>query len=1570
LLQKLDSESRAASEDEKSVLVKYVGWGGIPHVFASHHSKDWEAEREQLKSLLSEDEYEAARASTLNAHYTSASVIDGIYEALERLGFNHGRILEPALGVGNFFGLLPEKISVRSKLTGIELDPLTANIARKLYPDADIRNQGFERAALVDSSFDLAISNVPFGDYKVADRQFDDHDFLIHDYFFAKAIEKVRPGGLIIFITSKGTLDKVNSSLRDYLHDRASFLGAMRLPNTAFKRNANTEVTADIIFLRTLAAGERPSGPAWLNLAEHVNGDGVSFQINEYFASNPRMMLGSMANAGTMYRQNEPALVPDGRDLASALHEAIAELPQGIYQDREQTNAPRNVVEEAILAPEYVKENAFTIHEGIIAVRTGATLTPVANLPDETARRIRGLMTVRDAVREALRTQLENHDDEAIITARQQLNFRYDHFVSRFGAINDSANRRAFRGDPDLPLLCSLEEYNDETKKAVKTTIFRERTIHKTQAVRAAETAQDALVLTLNEVGRVDFAMMEALLSKSSEEFLPELKGLIYRNPQTESWETDDQYLSGDVRAKLNDARAAAAADSKYHENVTALEAVQPADLSASEIDARLGAVWIPPTDIETFAKLLLGSDGITVQHAAEVGTWFVRGDYSARATVANTTEWGTTRYSALELIQDALNLKTPTVYDTDPKTDARVINAQQTEAARDKLEKIKERFKTWIWEEDERREKLCRKYNDEFNSIRLRVFNGSHLTLPSSSQQITLRAHQKNAVWRIVQSDNTLLAHVVGAGKTYAMVAAAIELKRLGLATKPMFAVPNHMLAQFSSELLTLYPTANILVAGKEDFEASKRARLFSRIATGNWDAVIVTHSSFEKIPVSLKTRRDFISEQIYEIEMAIREQRAERGTRLVKELERVKKRLSIKLESLSATHKKDNTLTFEELGIDRLFIDEAQKFKNLFYVTKMTRVAGLPQTASERAFDLFLKVQHVQAKNNGGGVVFATGTPISNTMAEMFTMQRYLQMSSLRRNRLQHFDSWAGTFGETVTTMELSPDGSGYRLQSRFARFVNVPELMQQFRQVADVQTGEMLKLPVPKLAQGRPLTISAPVSPELKKFVGQLVKRTERIKGGSVDPRDDNMLKITTEGRKAALDMRLVLPHLSDNPNSKVNRAVENIHKIWLDSTPKKGAQLVFCDLSIPQTNSRFFSVYDDVRTKLLAQSIPAGDIAFIQEYNNDTSKAALFKAVRDGKIRVLLGSTAKMGEGTNVQKRLVALHHLDAPWRPADIEQREGRILRQGNQNEYVQIFRYVTEGSFDAYMWQTLETKCRFIAQVMNGDATVRRAEDVDSAALTYAEVKAIASGNPLVIEKSGIDAEVMRLSRLKKQHAESLYQMRYRIKTLSDNMQTCKREIANIREDLRTRISTRGDNFSMRVENETFTDRPKAGRQLVFIAAGMRSFQTTSPIGMIGGFPISIQKFDDRATLVLHGKNSYHANVSDSALGTISSIEHALEGLEDRLQTREQDLKQYHRQSEDLAKQLDQPFEHEGKLAVATKRQQEIVVALDITKNQASAKVDEGAEQAVDVVREKLNQNFRTQYGPATAVGV
>jgi len=1540
VLRAAETERREATPEEQQALVRYVGWGGLPQVFATHEDSAWQAERDQLRELLTPEEYRSAQATTLNAHYTSPTVVSAMYEAVQRFGFSHGKILEPSMGTGHFFGLMPEAKRAQSTLTGIEIDPLTAGIARLLYPDANIRQQGFEQSQLPNGGFDLVISNVPFGSYKVFDPEFNRHNFLIHDYFFAKAVEKARPGGLIAFITSMGTMDKQDARLREYLQERAELLGAIRLPNTAFKQNANTEVTTDMVFLRRLHEGESPCGHDWRELASHQNADGVALRINRYFAEHPAMLCGQMALEGKMYSDGEPALVPDDRPLDTALSQAIAHLPAGIYRPAEsqaeiQTSEPR------IFAPHGTKEGAFILHDGQVAVCEGGVLVFPTGLPAETTRRIRGMMHVRDAAREVLRTQLEESGEPAILAARQHLNLRYDQFIARFGPINTLANRRAFRGDPDYPLLCSLENYRHDTKRATRTAIFHERTIHSAAPVYAAETTQDALVVTLNERGAVDLEHMASLLGKEVSGLMPELKGLIYLDPETTRWETEDSYLFGNVREKLAAARRAAQDDPRFQENVEALQAVQPEDLPPSQIETRLGAAWIPEADVEAFASSLLGGNPVEISHSPSVGTWFVRGGPQAKISVANTTEWGTARYSALELIQDSLNLKTPTVYDRNPNGEA-TVNATETEGARDRQEKIKERFKTWVWEDDARRERLCRLYNDQFNSVRLRVFNGAHLTLPASSRQVALRPHQKDAVWRIIQSKNTLLAHAVGAGKTYTMVAAAIEMKRLGLARKPMFAVPNHMLTQFATELLTLYPNANILAAGKDDFAKDRRAQLFSRIATGNWDAVIVTHSSFEKIPLSLNARREFIMTQIDEIEDAIREQKSEsRGTRLVKELERVRKRLEFKLDSLSAEDKKDRTLTFEELGVDRLFIDEAHKFKNLFYVTKMTRVAGLPQTASERAFDLFLKVGHIQDRNGGGGVVFATGTPISNTMAEMFTMQRYLQMTSLRRLGLQHFDSWAGTFGETVTAMELSPDGAGYRLQHRFARFVNVPELMQQFRQTADVQTAAMLNLPVPKLETGHAITVSAPCSPRLKKFVETLVKRAEKIKGGNVDPRDDNMLKITSEGRLAALDLRLIFPSAPDAPDSKVNLAVEKIHRIWLDSTPQKCAQLVFCDLSTPKPGQREFSVYDDIRAKLIALGIPEKEIAFIQDHDADVAKATLFKAVREGDVRVLLGSTLKMGEGTNVQHRLVALHHLDAPWRPSDIEQREGRILRQGNTNEFVSVFRYVTEGSFDAYMWQTLETKARFISQVMTGDATMRKVEDVDATALSYAEVKAIASGNPMVVEKAQVDAEVIRLNRLRRQHQDSQHSIRWRIKQNEASLKDEEKFVANLRRDLAARTPTRGDDFAMTIDGRRFDERAKAGDQLVTIGAALKPMQSTREIGSVAGFPISLHRLESRVELCIHGRNVYRATVSESPQGTVASLEHALGNLESQLAESTENLERLKTRIQDLQAQSQQPFEHQEKLEAAEKRQHEIVAALDLAKNQASTQVDE-----------------------------
>src|ERR1022692_899118 len=1012
---------------------------------------------------------------------------------------------------------------------------------------------------------------------------------------------------------------------------------------------------------------------------------------------------------------------------------------------------------------------------------------------------------------------------------------------------------------------------------------------------------------------------MADLLNKPAEEFLPDLKGIIFLNPQTNQWETDDQYLSGNVREKLVVADAAAVTDSRFQENVEALKSIQPEDLPATEIDVRLGASWLPPDDVKQFILNLLNvSSGVEVGHVHALGSWHMNADWEARCATSNTTDWGTDRYSGLELIEDALNLKTPTVYDMVDKKPA--VNAQATEAAREKQERIKERFKEWVWSEDSRRDRLCRFYNDTFNHTRLRTFNGDHLTLPGASQAVQLHRHQKAGVWRILQTPNTLLAHVVGAGKTYTLVASAMELKRLGLARKPMFAVPNHMLGQFSTELLMLYPGANILVAGKEDFESQNRKKLFSRIATGNWDAVIVTHSGFERIPLSRETQERFFKEQLEELEKIKREHANDDNRRLVKELEKAKKRLEAKLEALAATHKKDNTLTFEELGIDRLFVDEAHYFKNLFYISKMTRIAGLPQTASERAFDMYLKVRHIQSANGGGGVVFATGTPIANSMAEMFTMQRYLQPADLKKHNLGHFDSWAATFGEPVTAMELSPDGAGYRLNTRFARFINVPELMQMFRQSADVQTAAMLNLPRPKLDGEKPTIRNAPATAELKAFVQELAARAERLKTNRVDPSEDNMLKITSEGRKAALDLRLMKPVAPDDPQGKVNQAVENIFRIWQESKPERSAQLVFCDLSTPK--DRGFSVYRDAADKLKRLGIPETDIAFIQDYDADNAKLALFRSVRAGKVRVLFGCTQKMGSGTNVQERLVALHHLDAPWRPADVEQREGRILRQGNKNEVVSIYRYVTEGSFDAYMWQTLETKAKFIAQVMSGDMTIRRLEDLDSAALTYAEVKAIASGNPLVIEKAQVDAELIRLTRLRSAHAEEQYLIRTNLRRSHEDAEAFTGRLTNLRQDIAMRQDTSGDKFIIELDGQALDNRGIAGELIVRRAEKIKNrIGDDVRVGRFAGFDLFLRPtFNNSVEMIVRGKNSYSARVTDTALGTIRSLEANIQSFEERAARLETDIADANKRAKELETKVGAHFEREERYQQLTRR--------------------------------------------------
>ena len=1563
LLRKLEAEARPATPDEKAVLIKYVGWGAMPQVF-DDRNREWANERKTLREELTDGKYEQVRSTTLNAHYTSPAIIRAMYQAAQRFGFQDGQVLEPACGIGHFIGLMPDEMLRQSTVTGIEIDPLTARIAKALYPDADIREQPFEKSKLADESFDLAISNVPFGDYTVHDPRWNKHKFPIHDYFFPAVLDKVRPGGLLMFITSHHTMDKLDSTMREMLAAKAELLGAIRLPNDAFKKNAGTEVTTDIVMLRKLRAGESPCGATWKTSADFTNEQKEKFSLNEYFVAHPEMMLGKMRLARGMYRDGEPVLVPDSRNFEEALTQAVKQLPQNIYQAENQRVAAR-VSDVNIPAPDYIKPNAFCVHEdGRVCIREDDKLRPLDNMPVETRSRIRRMIEVRDAVRVCLRSQLDGSSEEQVVEARDRLNLAYDRFLSRFGPINARVNQNAFDGDPDLPLLLSLEHYDDERSIATKASIFHERTIHDKKPIESVGTPEEALLVSLNEKGRVDLDHMAGLLDQSVDEFLPDLKGMIFLNPQNKQWETEDQYLSGNVREKLVAADAASVGDPRFRENVEALKSVQPQDLPATEIDVRLGATWLPEPDVEKFVHELLGvSSGVQVSHIHALGSWHITADWEAKQSTANTTDWGTNRYTGLELIHDALNLKTPTVYDTKDKKP--VVNPTATEAAREKQERIKEKFKEWVWADDDRRERLVRLYNDTFNHSRVRTFNGEHLTLPGASSAVRLQLHQKAGIWRILQTDNTLLGHVVGAGKTYTMVASAMELKRLGLARKPMFAVPNHMLGQFSTELLTLYPGASILVAGREDFEAQNRRKLFSHIATGNWDAIIVTHSGFERIPLSQETQVRFFKEQLDELEDVKRQHAGTDNRRLIKEIEKAKKRLEAKLEALAASHKKDNTLTFEELGVDRLFVDEAHYFKNLFYVSKMTRIAGLPQTASERAFDMFLKVRHIQSKNGGGGVVFATGTPIANSMAEMFTMQRYLQPDDLQKHKLHHFDGWAATFGEPVTAMELAPDGAGYRLNTRFARFINVPELMQLFRQMADVQTAQMLNLARPKLEGEKPAIRSAPATPPLKKFVQSLVERAHRLKTERVDPSEDNMLKITSEGRKAALDLRLMLPSTKDDPQSKVNLAVENIYRIWEATKDDRLTQLVFCDLSTPKDKG--FSVYDDIAEKLVKRGVPQAEIAFIQDYDADSSKLALFRSVNAGKTRILFGSTQKMGSGTNVQERLVALHHLDAPWRPADVEQREGRILRQGNKNAAVQIYRYVTEGSFDAYMWQTLETKAKFITQVMSGDMTVRRIEDLDSTALTYAEVKAIASGNPLVIEKAQVDAELMKLTRLRSAHAEEQYRIRANLRHSHEEAQRFTERLANLQQDLAVRQDTSGDKFRIELDGQTLDNRGVAGELLLRRAGKIKnSFGANARVGKFAGFDLSLHAtYNNEVELLLHGKNSYSARVTDTALGTIRSLESIVQGFDDRAAGLERDIRDSQKRAGELEAKVGAPFEHEKRYHHLAQRQSQIEEKLDLTKNQAPSQIETVADDEIEEqnsprqVQAKANQHAR-----------
>jgi len=1553
-LKRIEFGNREATEAEKALLVRYVGWGALPNIFHPYPPAEWRDIAHELRNLLTDDEYDSARGSTPNAHYTSPAVVQAMWRALQRLGLEPGaQVLEPSMGAGHFFGLMPEALLPGAQRTGVELDSLTARIAKQLYPDATIFAKGFEETALPDNFFDAVIGNIPFGNYPVHDPAYRRSPVTraIHDYFLAKSLDKLRAGGVMALITSRYTMDKQDSTIRQYLDDRADMVAAIRLPDTAFKENAGTEVTTDILILQKRAPGNTPRGESWRDLATVATPDG-DISVNEYFARHPEMMLGEMRLEGSMYSDKEPTLA--GELSPALLDRAVSSLPEGILSGMERGRAPppENAGPESGDGAE-VKDGAYAVRDGLLMVRRGSEFES-AKVPGALAWRIRAMLALRDAVRAVFQTQLDDAPEERIVEARLRLNELYDAFVQRYGPLSSRENVKAFAGDADQPLLLSLEIYDPETTRAAKTAIFERRTLERYHPVAHVETAAEALAVSLNETGHIHWPRMEQVTGSSARQLQRELGNLVYCNPEGGAWETADLYLSGDVRRKLKVSEAAAVLSPSYERNVEALKAVQPADLEPGDIEARLGSSWIPASDIQDFVSALLdiAPGNMRVGHAQAIATWTVEIDAFERGSVGNTTAHGTARFRASDLIEQALNGRVPTAYD-ELADNSRVINQQETIAAREKQQQLKDRFREWVWEDSARSARLARDYNDRFNNLRLRCFDGAHLTLPGMNRAYLrdgdLARHQKDAVWRMVQSGSTLLAHVVGAGKTWTMAAAAMEMRRLGLAKKPMFVVPNHLVEQWGAEFLKLYPQARLFIAGKEHFSAGNRQRAMARIASGAWDAVIVSHRSFEFLPVSDKLFKRFVEEQVRELEAEILEAHAAKddNRRVVKELEKAKKRLVVKLKERADREGKDNTLTFEELGVDQIFVDEADLYKNLSYTTKMNRIAGLPNSESNRAMDMYIKTRYVRELTGGrGGVVFATGTPISNTMGEMYTMLRYLSPDLLQERGVAHFDAWAANFGEAVTSLELAPDGSGYRMHTRFAKFINLPELLSMFRTFADVQTADMLNLPRPGMAGGRPHIVAASASGPLKEFIKSLTARAERLRTARVDPSVDNMLKITGEGRKAALDMRLVDAFAGAQGDTKLSMAVDRIRAVWEKTRDARSTQLVFCDLSTPARDR--FNVYDEIKTKLIEAGVPKVEIAFIHDAESGAEKKLLFDAVNAGRLRILIGSTEKMGAGTNVQRRLVALHHLDAPWRPRDIEQREGRILRQGNMNQEVGIYRYVTEGSFDAYMWQTLETKARFIQQVMNGQTSVRQAEDLDGGALTYAEIKAIASGNPAVMEKVKVDTEVRKLDQLRAAHLNQEHGIRLQIRSLPSDIKERHERIERLTADIKRRESQTGEEFSMSVGNRVFSGkgaRELAAEALMKVALSWRDDATLQTRGMFRGFEILsrgggttnlVAEDEDRLPqLFIRGAGIYKAQMNaENPLGTMQSIEYALRGLDKAVMEERDRLARAEKMLVDFQEQAGRPFEHEARLKDLLTRQAALNAALDLDKGE------------------------------------
>ena len=1574
-LKQIEAEERLATPEEQEILSRYVGWGGLANCF-----EQTSPHYEELKSLLDSEEYAAARASSLTAFYTPPVVIRGIYKALSQMGFTQGNILEPSCGTGNFLGLLPADMA-GSKAYGVELDSISGRIAGQLYQNASISVNGFETVQMPDSFFDVAVGNVPFGDFKVLDKRYDKHHWLIHDYFFGKTLDKVRPGGIVAFITSKGTLDKENSAVRKYLAQRADLIGAIRLPDNTFKRNAGTEVTSDIIFLQK-RDHITDLEPDWVHLDTDENG----IRMNSYFVQHPEMILGDMVMESTRFGPDSACKAREGEDLSEQLANAIQFLQAEIkpYELEELDEEE----DRSIPADPTVKNFSYTIADGQVYYRENSLMHPV-EVSVTAESRIRGMIELRECTRRLIEYQTEGYPDEDIAAEQQKLNALYDNFTAKYGLLNSRGNKLAFSEDSSYCLLCSLEVLDEQGNLKRKADMFSKRTIRPHVAVTSVDTASEALAVSISEKARVDMDYMAELSGKSPEELEQELAGVIYRdircaeNPEDilpsladlsrYPLVTADEYLSGKVRQKLRMAKAFLEVAPDHQKeaarrNVEALEAVQPQDLGAGEIGVRIGANWVPVEVYQQFMVELLTPnyyvrDRIRILRSEATGQWSIREKNADRSNVKANTTYGTKRMSAYHILEQTLNQKDVRVFDYIEDENGKkkpVLNKKETAIAQDRQELIKQKFAEWIWKDINRRELLCRIYNETFNGIRPREYDGRHIRFEGMNPEISLRPHQINAIAHILYGGNTLLAHEVGAGKTYEMVAAAMEMKRLGLCTKSLIVVPNHITEQWAAEWLQLYPSANILVATKKDFETQNRKKFCSRIATGDYDAIIIGHSQFEKIPMSVERQQAILERQIEEILFGIEQAKAQKAERYtVKQMERTRKSLEARLAKLNDQSRKDDVVTFEQLGVDRLFIDESHYFKNLFLATKMRNVGGIAQTEAQKSSDLFMKTQYLDELTGGRGVIFATGTPISNSMVELYTIQRYLQYRLLQEMGLIHFDDWASNFGETVTAIELSPEGTGYRAKTRFAKFYNLPELMAAFKEVADIQTADMLKLPVPKANFHTEVIQPSELQ---KEMIKGLAERAEKIRAGGVDPHVDNMLRITNDGRKLALDMRLINPLAADDPDGKVAVCARNVYRIWEQTKEKRSAQLVFCDLSTPTTDGSF-SVYDDLKKKLMDAGIPEEEIAFIHTADSEAKKKELFSKVRAGQVRVLLGSTAKMGAGTNVQDKLIALHDLDCPWRPSDLQQRLGRIVRQGNENEEVEIYRYVTEGTFDAYLYQLVENKQKFIAQIMTSKAPVRVADDVDETALSYSEIKALATGNPLIIEKCNLDMEVARLNMLKASHLNQVYALEELVyRKYPEEITRLTERIAGYEQDVALAAAhpKAQEGFcGMEVDGRHYTEKEDAGKAIIDVCTRMTGPDAVL-LGQYRGFSM-VLAYDGRSNeyrITLKGTLSHTVTLGADVFGNITRLDNALENLAGSLQAEQNSLEETKTQLENARTELAAPFAREEELAEKTARLKELNILLNMDEKDKTL-LDDTPDEGEDVPARRVAELAR-----------